>query len=955
MTSALYSLYDLYAGPAAMQQRHGFLLPIDAQTGIGKTYQSERLMLAHLIENSGKTIIYATNLRSNVAEAFQNVQQLIRSHADLKKEEKEQLLQQVILLPSQEDSINQLDAMQKKELLAHIDSIYRPELSQLFLQIDFLKNNNIAKSLFYDSILHREAYSLLRRGYKNYSGTLPESVNAVFPANLIKPNGTQVLFMTTAKLLHPWHTSHSTYRFSDFLANSLLILDEFDRQQAEVLRHLLQNESDFDSIVLLRRLYASFTSLKIKQSEDFKDVETCFHSFRLALNEFHQTWYLQLRPVLAHNSSTANPRIFTLLSDRLSLNAINFKVDQLQSTINMAHSTHHIGASGKLNTLEFVNHGHSVLRKFCNALLKAVDQISKNIDIKEYKPATNEKIVSKALNAVGLEDLHPIMMQLLVTRLGTGSKRNKNNYSFHSNGFELINITQTTSIDDTAMAKTFDLAFSASGLIANWVKGGAKIMGLSATANSRTAIHNFDLNYLKNTLGDQFICLTDKQVNSIQTEYNNKRRYTENQVSIHTQAISAHVDWGGLEGLYLEWNSNDTHPLLLEEKLCDMLNSEPYKLQFDIARVNKMLGSIRIFAAHPHNRYHFCMLNKSFTHSEFSKFISWYAKKLNIIIFANINAKAFRDNSFNQVIHHLENSTKKVVVITNYQATGAGLSPSYKLKQTKNYIYVGEPKHKQRPAYTDIDSIYLEQPTNLIGNQVLEGQSSQERAFAIKKNIHDILMLHDTGVIPAVLAKDKIQNFISVGTNPSVLRTLQSTYKNSIDYRYAIYRFIEQALGRMCRTEWKQAEINIMFDAETNFLQTLAQDPRDLNGLSLEYKALIKAVNRHYQAQVLAPKTDSYHAQASRNYVHIQRLITSVYKYQNPSAIKKYHYLADFILKQPRLLILPQTDEQRYYFYQPDNSGYRYKINAYNEQHVLSIDINPTDIDLTPKLIPVVR
>jgi hypothetical protein len=40
-------------------------------------------------------------------------------------------------------------------------------------------------------------------------------------------------------------------------------------------------------------------------------------------------------------------------------------------------------------------------------------------------------------------------------------------------------------MDDTAVAKTFELALTSSGLLANWVLAGAKILGISATANSR--------------------------------------------------------------------------------------------------------------------------------------------------------------------------------------------------------------------------------------------------------------------------------------------------------------------------------------------------------------------------------------------------------------------------------------------------------------------------------------
>lgn len=67
--SALLETYLEMAGPETCQSKDGFLAIIDAQTGLGKTYQATELQLAHLIADLRITLVYSTNLRVNVKEA----------------------------------------------------------------------------------------------------------------------------------------------------------------------------------------------------------------------------------------------------------------------------------------------------------------------------------------------------------------------------------------------------------------------------------------------------------------------------------------------------------------------------------------------------------------------------------------------------------------------------------------------------------------------------------------------------------------------------------------------------------------------------------------------------------------------------------------------------------------------------------------------------------------------
>ncbi|MCW3172893.1 hypothetical protein [Shewanella subflava] len=955
--SALLHTYLEIAGPGTCQSKDGFLAIIDAQTGLGKTYQATELQLEHLLADSQITLIYSTNLRVNVMEAYEALLERIDEKATLSDIQKEKLKRNVVWIPAQDTAIAELSVEDWATIFEVLDTQQQREIKTILDKVELLSQAKCSSntSVFDEELRAQRSkiFTLLKaclKGKEIQGVKINEILDCIFPARRIEQGKTQVLFLTTSKLLYPWHGIDKSYRVSDFLENSLLILDEFDRQQGEFLTHLINTVSDYDIIDLTRKFYSSFDSFRIHGSPEFNGVDQCFDRFRHALKEYQNKWFVNYRPFITdatiQKGSENQRRIFTLLSDRMSIHAINFKHDVLRSQFNHVLSSHEIGPGGSESAIQFINNGAQLVRTFCNGMLSAVLKLKQNLEsLEDPKTYTTENLVGKVLNNLGLVELTPSIMSLISARLSFKVQNEHKAYSFHDSGYEIANIARYNDTDNTASAYTFDLALTSTGLLAHWVLAGARVLGISATATSRTAIHNFDLEYLSDVLSERLVLLNPTQKAAIQAEYSDKRRYEENQIQVCVQGISERVNWGGIEDLYQEFRGIKIHPALLENELCQLLSVEPRQLKFAVNRANKLVESIRQFSLHSSNRYHFCMLNKSYKNPEFIDFMARVSQKHGVTIFENINAASFRNDKFQAILNLLENTTEKVVVITNYQATGAGLSPSYKIGENHTLTYVG-PKGIEPFQYkTDIDSIYIEQPTSLIGSRIGEALVGKERDLAIKKNIHDALMLHEKGIVVANEVKEKLKSLISPKVNSFAVGAMISTYKGSEDYRYAVYRFIEQALGRMCRTEWKQAEITIMYDATADFVETLAKDSRNLSYLSYEYQALITDIKKCYKVQKHEKQCMSYHPRASRNYAHIQRLVTSVYEHQNENAIGQYERLRLWMLKKPTMQLTPTGEEVRYYVdVQAPLGEYQYQIDYSNDKGITEIFVNPSDV-----------
>ena len=960
MESELYNAYIDLAGPEIVRQEDGFIALVDAQTGLGKTYQATELQLEHLISDSSKKIIYTTNLRVNVTEAYEELMQRVSSHEELSSSQKKQFLKNVIHIPSQESSVKLLDEDDWQVLLGEVEGAHYRKISTLRDSIKIL--TQAAQSLNNQQLNDElsERYSKLFRTIQSIfkdklnkkefsaSSAVNGALEKLFPASRIDEDSTQVIFMTTAKLLYPWHALNKNYRVSDVLKDSLIIIDEFDRQQGEFLNHLLKGGKDFDVISLVRRLYSSFQSFKVQGDDEFNDVEKSFSKFREQLREFDTKWNVNLRPYI--NDATIQAgienqnRVFTMLSDRMSLHTINFKHDELNSKIDEINGSHEIGAGGNKSSITYVNNASQVVRSFCNAMLSATNTLSNNLRKTEgSKPHSTEDLIVKVLNHFGLAELRNDVISLLSARLSFRVQKDYKSYSYHDSGFEITKISKFSELDNTATAATFELALTPTGLLANWVLEGAKILGISATATSPTAIHNFDLPYLRNVLGDKFKQLSERQKQGIQQEYLSKRRYKEQQVNIDVQPISENELRGGVDFLYKEFFGGNIDELMLENRLCQLLEASPKSISFAKNRVNKLIGAIKRFSGHHSNRYLFCMLNNSYKGHEFFRFMEFVGRKYGVRIFENINAASFRNEKFNSVLQLLEDSEEKVVVITNYQATGAGLSPSYKVNNIDDFIYIGPEGEPPLQNKTDIDSIYIEQPKSLIGSFIFEDQQAEDRSLAVKKNIHDALMLHEKEVIVANDVKPILNKFIATNAKGMTVSSLIGFYKDTDDYRYAVFRFIEQALGRMCRTELKQKEISIMFDAEFDFIQTLASDNRDLSYLSVEYSCLISKIKSDCSYQAKQKLTHSYSAKASRNHAHIQRLITSVYRHQNSDAIGQYNRLRRLVLQTPTAPEMPIGEPNRYFIRSEVLGSYSYHIDYKDENGVTQAFINSDD------------
>ncbi len=574
----------------------------------------------------------------------------------------------------------------------------------------------------------------------------------------------------------------------------------------------------------------------------------------------------------------------------------------------------------------FVNEADWIYRQFLQSMRKAIWQVIGN-DTSSDTDGRYQEAVLSVLSHFNLTDFHKDVFTSLDVQLSLSPRKyRKKRYrmaqrSYHDTGLKMVDITREEAVPDTVSCHFHGLPVSPTGLLANMVESGARILGISATATSATVVKNFDQRYLKNRLGNKYIALNPAQQQMIDDYYHDRRRYAEAGVRIHAQALGP--DHRLVETVLVRFGR--TRVRLPANVLNQYLGQPATETgnHFVVEWVSKVLQALSHFAAQPDNRYMMLLLNRTLKTSESAAFVALLKDHLRYCgvtacqIFAGLDAAAMREGRFEQIRHALSTTEDKIIVFSTYASVGEGKNPDYPVTRQadrEHLVWVGSGDPSEQ-ASTDIDTLYLEKPTHqLLGHD-------QDPALDRLLKLHQILCLQDAGWIAPGNAAQWVVRTLQ-GSN--TLEQLSRYYRTE-DYHWLLRKVVEQAVGRMARTAFKRPEIHILVDKELT--QVLGDDPRPGHILSLEYRALVE--------QFRSEQTENNMTPAERRDLNlailhtkdtlqlIRELLKGIHKGRE-SDIRNWEALRRQLLCHPTLA-QPSGDCPRLYLCPPDGEPYAYQ------------------------------
>lgn len=993
-------------------RKDGKFLPIPFPTGIGKTHNLIAVVHEAILHrvvrqlslkseqsideepNKLPLFVFITNSVNNVKEAYDKLCGFIDKDNRLDSEQKKWLKSHLVYSPKaatslqsciEDDSISEI-----LEIFDISNPIVHDNLAKLRIQLETLEQtkteNYLIKQAFEDNVEQMlvETFGVIFSSIVKKQGDATsakltayeiEKVSTLIPAIKMEYNQAQAVFLTTSKFLFGVHQTKGKYHFVNDMGKHSLVIDEIDRQNDEILGHLVKSVQN-DLLSKAKTIHSNLQFSDLCRKPQYHGITDLIADYTEGLTGFITKHRLHLSFNMADDLSNTKPNPL-LFSDKLATHFTNinkplyFSEDSpnYQNLIftkdGVTEQTDENDDSNLLLFSPFLNELDQWANKRFNYLImNAVEHFKKNTRglNEEADDASSQVAIASILHQLNLYELQGDILQQLRVLSGRKHAYQGHDGTYHTRGISLIEIDRPPNTKDSVVFYHHGFEVSPTGMIANYVEQGATVIGVSATATCKSVIHNFDIDYLSYRLGEHFIALSESENQSIADYYHMKRNYKDNSVILHTPIIENNVTFL-LEAYcsvkYANQISNIDEPntfertkknLLLDLNLIDDSNKDSSKSGYKLIWLNKLCQAIEQFyhSIEHGNRYMMAMLNR-FLNKETREFLDKYIKTLDkqysigngniqTKLFSRVNAHYLKTNKFeNEVRATLSESHNRVIVLTTYQTLASGANPDYEFAEweSDNLKLVAPTSYGNR---TDIDTMYLEKCTHIISADDKPQRALESRLTLLAQG----MALKEAGQLSEKALYNWTHSLIESGSVTNACKDLKNkiyNLKNS-DYISACCRDIEQAIGRSNRTAHKRPHIYLMYDED--LIPILAQDNRPNAIVSHEYRALVDDAKEQYKLngdnissddrvtkdkrlQSMATKV------SARTNKHINTLLKNINELslannkKRQTTIENWKQMRDIIAVNPNHNNKPMHPNGRYYLELPEpKSGYQY-------------------------------
>lgn len=373
------------------------------------------------------------------------------------------------------------------------------------------------------------------------------------------------------------------------------------------------------------------------------------------------------------------------------------------------------------------------------------------------------------------------------------------------------------------------------------------VIGISATALSKTVVGNFNLRYLENFLGDNYYTLTQEErkilkenlveINQYEKEVGRKLHIYDSYSSMSSENCRFEIDkLEGFENLkrYMKENEKENIVTILLKKLNKEYSESGDKNRDEDLRrrlTYKIFVFLNFLLDSESSSLVFLSNRIESVKDELSKIIEEMRKEnserrflpegFEEIYFESLNARGIEKN-FGEKEEKLKEKLKeegvKVILYTTYQSSGIGVNLKYQYnpQKEKELVYPDEElfkKYKFPKEEKDFDEIALEEKTFLLPVQGEEENRMREVLY--------ITQLEESG---AITSRQKA-NMLNSGRVDKKL----SEYGTTDDYVENQMSYLIQGLGRVNRTKIKSKKRNIYITSKIeDTLERFRRDERDV-------------------------------------------------------------------------------------------------------------------------------
>lgn len=922
--------------------RTGLFL-LDPPTGFGKTTEVVDIISRFLKGDSAfskvKKIFFVTNLLGNLP--YENLKE------KLNDEERQQLFWAKATNEYVVDRILQVNITNKevlssneyKKLKEEVESLKslegnknKPEGEQLNKAYDILKRKIstdtepafrkfIKNQFFYNkSIVDRKKF-IEENGW----------FRCLYPICDIEKY--KVIFMSTKKFIGPIDTfKRLPFYFyeDDIIKDSVVFIDEFDSTKHVVLDQIiedgLKNQIDIvglfsdlhyalQNIVIPTKLFETTEYNKAKvEAGEWYTIEQHFDYLKKIFKEKyeeHNIKYLIKSVDFSYDKAFLfdDGRYFNVIKDN-SKKFICANVDKKENFLALRQRPQISGdkeINGILRDLLFcIEEFERRVFYIYNNYLYYKNSTKKSNEIR----FSDEEAIFTVLDILNLSDEQK---DYLFTKLQEGDFRTHSvkREEDARKGFNFTVIEDSNYHDMKSVARNYIFSQSPEDILIKLVKK-ALVVGISATANIKTCIGNYDLDYLRSKLKEDYIDISEVDQERIQSEFENQIKASRGQYTIHASII-------------------DDFDVFSEKEKCEKLIEKLFSGELN-SKYSKLLNETKI------DPYYFLIeLKLTYLYNEicqndiksFIAFVNSFPRpggkfdserlrglfddlvqqnNLKSINFEIVRADNFEDK-FKRIREKLANN-ETVFVLTAYNTIGSGKNIQYDIPDMCDSVLRLSSDRKDK----DFEGIYLLTPTNLI--QRLSNESEDKYKDLSRYLFHQEYLYLNKKQTYLQMKSTIIAGFRKVFFNENY-----PLYTKNKDMQLHMLKIANQAVGRICRCRNKNKNVYIYCDIDLVESIKAAYKESPLKMVNDEFRALLDVPSLQHNPA----KLQEYSRQSKANFCEITRAAWTL----RSSALKvqEWKEIRDFALKNPTT-DNPGKFEKYYFKFDSKYSGYSYLRNG---------------------------
>ena len=597
--------------------------------------------------------------------------------------------------------------------------------------------------------------------------------------------------------------------------NAIIFIDEFDSTKNQILSRLVEDsiKNRVDYLDMYQKIYQGGMNVdvnpEIYRSHPDMDIDLNeLHSKKMKhVREIRKKYHLESPVVLGEDLNDSRPFLFKsdvtyVVSHPNKGLTITYDRKTKRSIISTEK-----GRRTSKNFYQMFREIDYAIDDYC----RLIRSLAYNYHKKEDDPTLSyEDCVYIILDLYGITQAMPTYRNYLHKRVMLGSKSPKKflgaDSSIYEKGYEYFAFLDDPINKERANVQLFSCLVSAEKVLLK-VCERALVFGISATAEFKTVLGNYDLDYMKSRLGQFYLPSIANDPLLLEQVDNAYGNYESEKIEWDVKSIPA-----GIEGV---WDDSLWNNIFTEKKhVCaiqELLNGVP---EFYLQRYYQLSFALKslIYSEKKRNGLFFCNMHPVEKSAIFDRdiieqmfnIIQMEAKKSNPYL-SDVKISFLKKDDFDSHKREIQVDMAKGVraaIITSYGTFSTGQNMQFDIPEG---ITVKNVSRLSDRSQMDVDFIYVQTPTHLIYAPEAE-EYEKERIL----HICHVHYLKSNGEITQQECIKAVSAALS-GNAVEINMTVRLANDSKSGHMHAAAK-LTQAIGRICRTNMKNPEISIYYD-----------------------------------------------------------------------------------------------------------------------------------------------